>query len=416
MKKIKVSLIITTLLLFLALAGCGMEDTNDEADPEARDIIPVEVEAVGRKTIARYVELSGEVDADGHVTVASQLGGKVEEIMVGVGDNVGKGDTLLRLDNRELASQLNRTEAELEQARQNYYLTRDVGLPQQLTQADNRLREAELEYENTRKNLERIKSLYEADAVSLEELEQVETRYELVKMAYETALDSLAKEKESQQRELAMLEAQLKSAGEALEAARLNYEKSFLDAPISGTVTSVKAKKGQEVNPGTPLVTIVDYNSMYVELKLTERLLTEIEEGTEVFIELPITAEQYRGTVDEIDLTPLEGTRTYPAKAYFEVDEILVRIGQQASLQVLAEREADTLVVPAGAVLNDNDTITVFVVEDSLAREQTITTGIHSENEIEVLDGLNEGEKLVIEGQHFLHDGQQVEIVGGDQD
>ncbi len=411
MKNSKILGVAALLLVLLAAAGCG--SPVDGSDAALEDTISVSVMEVGRTTIERYVEQSGTVDSDGNVSVASQLGGKVKEIEVTVGTQVEKGEILLRLDNEELHAQLRRTEAEMEQMEQNYYISKNIGLPQKLTQAENRATEAALEYENIQKSLERVTALYEIGAVSQEELEQLQSRYAVVTMAYETAQASLAREKESQVRELAMLEAQLESARAALASTRLNFEKSLLVAPIQGTVTSVIAKIGQEVNPGTPLVSLVDFSKTYVEMNLTERLLTEIQEGTTALIEMPGTGRQYEGTVEVIDLSPLQGTRSYPAKAYFEADTH-VRIGQQAVLRVLAERVEQVLAVPSGAILKDNDTSRVFVVEDGIARERIVETGISNEEAVEILEGLSEGEQLVVAGQQFLHDGRLVEIVGGE--
>ena len=412
MKQRIILVLAALLLLSLAVAGCSNEIPVEVTDAGIEDIIPVSVMDVGISTIERYVEQSGTVDSDGNVSVTSQLGGKVKEIEVTVGNRVEKGDILLRLDNEELLAQLRRTEAEVEQMEHNYYISKNIGLPQKLAQAENRVTEAAIEYENTQKSLERITILYENDAVSQQELEQIKSRYALVKMGYETAQDSLAREKESQLRELAMLEAQLKSARAALTSTRLNFEKSLLKAPIQGTVTSVKARIGQEISPGTPLVSLVDYTSMYININLTERLLAEIQEGTTALIEIPGTGKQYQGTVAVIDLTPLQGTRSYPAKAYFAADNH-VRIGQQAVLQVLAERAEAVLAVPSGAILRDNDTSRVFVVENGAAREKIVKTGLYSEELVEILEGLSAGEKLVVAGQQFLHDGRPVEIVGG---
>ena len=412
LKKNSFILGLAALLLLFVVGGCSNGGAVGETEAEMEDI-PVEVMEVGRKTIERYVEQSGNIDSDGHVNVTSQLVGKVEEIAVSVGSQVEKGATLVRLDNKELASQLRRTEAELEQVEHSYYISKNIGLPQKLAQAENRVKEAAIEYENTKKSLERITALYEVDAVSQEDLEQVESRYTLVKMGYETAQDSLAREKESQGRELSILEAQLKSARAALESTRLNFQKSRLEAPIQGTVTSVTAKIGQEISPGTPLVTLVDYTSTYVELNLTERLLAEIQEGTDVLIEIPLTGKQYQGTVEVIDLTPLPGTRTYPAKAYFETDSH-VHMGQQATLQVLVERAEEVLAIPSHSIMKDHDTNTVFVVEEGIARERIVITGVNSGATVEILEGLHEGEKLVVEGQQFLHDGRHVKIVDGE--
>ncbi len=210
------------------------------------------------------------------------------------------------------------------------------------------------------------------------------------------------------------MQAQLRDAEIGLESAQAAYDKTRLKAPVSGTVSSVLTRLGQEASPGTPMVTLVDYDSLFVEATITERQLELVSEGDAVLIQVPTLGEEFPGTIKEIALAPAEGTRSYPFKAYFDEPADAVRMGQHANLLLTAREVRDGLVIPRRAVIEEEGVYRVFVVEDGLARERILELGMMTEDDVEVLSGLEENDRLIIRGQQYVADGEPVEIVGGD--
>ena len=425
------SLAAFALLLLAAAAlgaGCGIGSGQEETENGANEAIAVEVQAVAEGDLAAHVEISGEVDSDGNVALIPQVNGTVARIAASVGERVESGQVLLELENEDLATQLRQAESRLDQVRLQLAAAREVHLPRQLDRLESEvaqlaesLRQLEITYSDARRSFERTAELYQEEIISLHEYEKVEMELEMLesrvrqtRSQYESALRQLEMERVSQVRELAQLEAQLRDAQIGLDAARLAYEKTRLKAPVAGTVSSLNARLGQEVGPGVPLATLVDYDALYVRARITERQLELIATGDTVLIQVPTLGEEFPGTVQEIALAPQEGTRSYPVKVYFDQPAERARIGQLANLLLVTQEAREALVVPRRAIIEENGVFRAYVVEDGVARERLLELGLTREDAVEVREGLQQGEQLVIRGQQFLEDGSPVQIVGGE--
>ncbi len=353
----------------------------------------------------------------------------------------------------QMPRQIDRLESELEQlaeglrqAESQLESTRKLGTEKLREQLGRQLNEAQIYYDEVKRSFERSEQLYQAEIISQADYERAETEYksassrlesarEMLRLEeeslekeiealesqvrqmrtqYESASRQLEMERISQGREKTLLEAQLQEAEIGLEGARIAYEKTRLKAPVSGTVSSMTARLGQEVSPGMPLVTLVDYDTLYVKAQITERQLELIAEGDNVSIQVPTLGEEFPGTVREIALTPQEGTRSYPVKVYFDQPAEAVRIGQLANLFLVVQEAREVLVIPRRAVIAEDDVFRAYVVENGVAWERLLELGLVREDFVEVLSGLQEGERLIIRGQQFIEDGTPVQIVGGE--
>ncbi len=413
-------------LLTAAGIGCGTGSGQEDAVTE-NEKTAVEVERIKKGDLEEHVEISGTIDSDGNVTLVPQINGTVGRIAVSVGDRVESGQVLVELDNEDVATQVRQAESRLQQVRLQLDTAREVQMPRQIDRMESELaqlmeslKQLEITHEDAMRSYERTRELYQEGIIPLADYEKVETeiknlesRQRQTQSQYDAALRQLDMEKVSHQRETAMLEAQLRDAEIGLDAARLTLEKTRLKAPVSGNVSSVMIRIGQEINPGTPVATLVDYDSLYVKAQITERQLELASEGEAVVIQVPTLDQEYSGTVREIALAPQEGTRSYPIKAYFDTPVEQVRIGQHANLLFLTQEARETLVIPRRAVIEENGVYYAFVVEDGVARERLLELGMTREDAVEVLSGLTENEQLIVRGQHYIEDGDPVDIVGG---
>jgi HlyD family secretion protein len=402
--------IILPLLLLVFLAGCNQEAAINGEDSEPE--IPVEVIKVERGYLENHVELSGEVNAESNVTAVPRVNGTISTIKVDVGDQVRKGDLLIVLENKDMDTHVSQAEASLAQARAVLTSTRDVSLPKRTEQLRSGVEQAGINYNMVKNTYERMEVLYQEELISQVEFENTEREYHLVSSQYQSAQEQLRMEEEGIAKELAALEAQVDLAETALAAARSQLEYTRITAPIDGTVTLINAQQGNETAPGTPLLNIVDFNSIYVEVKITERLLGTLENGLPVRIKIPTTDAVYDGTIKEISLSPLPGTKAYLMKASFDADE-LVRLGHHAQLEVITEK-AGGVIIPRTALLKEEDTEYVYVMEEHKAQKRELKLGLKTDHDVEVKEGLSEGDSLIVKGQHLLHEDAKIILVGGD--
>jgi membrane fusion protein, copper/silver efflux system len=183
-------------------------------------------------------------------------------------------------------------------------------------------------------------------------------------------------------------------------------------APISGTVLTKKAFKGQYIKTGEPLFEMGDLARLWFHAEVYERDLPDIRIGQKAIVTTPtVPGREFEGTVTFID--PNFDARTRSTKVRIEVDNPLVKSGQHGHNRVLphrayAEAEIDAnlgeaLVVPRSAVLRDGRRTVVYVEKSPGAYEQRIVrTGRVGDAGIEILDGLKEGERVVAQGNLMI--------------
>ncbi len=411
MKRSFIIFIILQVFLLACLAGCYQETAPGEETPPQE--VPVEVAKVEKGNLEKHIELSGEINAEGNATVIPKINGTITAIRVKVGDQVKKGDLLITLENKDLDTHVSQAEASLAQAQANLVSTKDVSLPKRKEQLRSSLEQAEINFNTVKNTYERMEKLYQEELISQMEFENAEREYQLATSQYQSAQEQFRMEQEGIAKELAALEAQVHLAETGLAAARSNYEHTKITAPISGTVSMINAQLGNEAAPGTPLLNIVDFNNVYVEVKITEKLLGILKNGLSAKVEIPATEAVYNGTIREISLAPLPGTKTYLMKVSFDAEGI-VRLGNHARLKIITEKVEDVLVIPRNAVLKKDNTEFVYVMEDNRAKKRELKLGLQTDHYVEVQEGLDEGDLLIVKGQHLLSNDVRTAIVGGE--
>ena len=400
------------LLILVFASGCN-NPAEEKREGTEKNPVPVEVQAVAKESLEKHQKFSGEVDSHRNVSLTAGVNGEVYSINVKTGDRVEKGQLLVELKNEELLAQVRQADASLEQARASYISTREHGIPRRVRELENVFETAEIEYNSAYTDYERMKELYEAGAVARTEYDGARTRYEGTESRFYHAKDQLEMEKQATDAELAVIRAQVSQAEAGAAAARTVLDNLRLEAPFSGTVSVVDVTMGEKISPGAPLITLVDFDRLYVALELTERSLAYMREGTEVGVKVPGAGFEGEGTVEEVALTPRPGGRSYSVKVFFRPD-IPLQLCVHADLLVPLKSVEEAVVIPRRALLEEEDDFYAFTVEDGVALKRPLELGIMTGESAEVIKGLKEGEELVVRGQHYLEDGERVEVrVGG---
>lgn len=192
-----------------------------------------------------------------------------------------------------------------------------------------------------------------------------------------------------------------------------SYAQSPVEAAISGTVISMPVHVGDMITPQSPVATIGDLRDLQIETYIPERFIASLRAGQpgEVRFEA-FPGELFQARVTEIDpvVDPVSralGIRLEPARW-----DRRVRPGMFASIELTTESRSGVLTVPRDSVLRYYGETVVFVADlEGTAHRRSVTLGIEGEKNFEVLEGLEEGEQIVIEGQNFLGDKDRIRIV-----
>jgi len=347
-------------LAVFALLGSGVAcNRNDEAragTPEGggpgqggmNRVVPVEVVAAETGRISRGVTVSGNIEPIRVVTVNSQISGGVRAINVEEGTVVRQGTVLAELDDREIAAQLASAEAAWEVADATFRRSEQLRERQVITEA---------EYERDRA----------AAAAAAAERDQLRTR-----LGYTT-----------------------------------------VRSPINGVILEKNVEAGDAVGVQTGLFTIADVSTMVVRVRVSELDVVDIQQGDAVDLVLDaIPDTTLTGRVRRIFPAADPQSRLVPVEvALTDASARRARPGFLARVTFALGSKDGVLLVPASAVVRDVSGEAVYVIADDHARRRPVQTGLTSEGRIEIAQGLEPGEVVVITGTSDLRDGTAVRVM-----
>jgi RND family efflux transporter MFP subunit len=242
-----------------------------------------------------------------------------------------------------------------------------------------RLTQAEVEAENQRARFERTEKMFDTNLVSAEEFDSARS--------------------------------DLRTAEAALELAAYELSLARVTAPFTGRVTVRSVDLGENVSNGTPLFTLVDMRRLLARVHVPAREFRAITAGQPVKLTVDSSGDKLAGTIDLI--SPVIDATSGTIKVTVAITDFpaTTRPGDFAEVAIETDRHIDTLLVPRIAVVSEKGEQVVFVVEEDRAVRRTVTVGYQDDRQTEILEGLGEGEPVVVQGQRALKDGQPVKIL-----
>ncbi|MBE0467002.1 MAG: efflux RND transporter periplasmic adaptor subunit [Candidatus Desulforudis sp.] len=361
--------LVVILGLLAVLSGCATEPGEQEED--AAVAVFVAKAEMGR--LSRGDFLTGKVAARAEIHVVPKMAGKVAAVTVDVGDRVQAGQVLLRFEVPELEAQLRQAEAGVAQAESG------------LVQAQLSLEQAEADYE-------RMKYLFDQEAIPAAEFEKVEMNY---KMARDQAEN--------------LRPAQLRQAEAQLEYVQANLANAVVASSITGLVAARNVDPGEMASQTTPVFTIVDIDQVRVEVSASEKLVNRIKTGQEVAVLVTaVSSEPLTGKVFSVAPAADPRTRTYPVRIELPNPEHQLKPGMFAEVD-FGTAEDESVLVPRDAVFQRAGVNAVFVYADGRVEFREVVPGPSDGRTIVVHEGLETGETVVVSGQDVLEDGMEVE-------
>jgi membrane fusion protein (multidrug efflux system) len=206
--------------------------------------------------------------------------------------------------------------------------------------------------------------------------------------------------------------AALESAEAQLESARIQLAYTEIRAPFEALVVTRYVRRAEHVNSGTPLFRVSDFNPLLCPVEVPEKDLPRLRKGQPARLRVEAFPGE-RFTARVLRIRPTVNAATGTVTVTLEVDgRGRLRPGMFASVYLQTDTHEDALVIPRKALVLDSIGDTVFVRVDGAAARREVMLGFREEDEVEVLQGLNEGEELIVLGQDGLADGTPVTVLG----
>lgn len=367
----KKALILALTVLSLAACKEGAQPVAGRAaaDPSLVDPAPelraqLRLGEVERSMISETLRVAGQIDFDEQhlARIGATVTGRVTQIDALLGQEVKKGDVLARLNSSELSSQ------------QLSYL------------------KARAQLELNRRNAERARSLLAADVISAAELQRRESEYQISRAEARAAADQL------------LLLGVTAQAIERLGTQGAVNSLTPVVASIGGVVVERKLAPGQVVQPADSLFVIADLSRVWAEAEVPEQQVSQVRVGQAVAILVPALGnEKLTGKLIFVGQTVNPETRTVLVRTELDNREGRLKPAMLATMLIEA-RPVERLVVPASAVVRENDEDHVFVLLDEHSfRLSKVKLGPEQQGRRVVLSGLQGGEKIVVEGAFHLN-------------
>lgn len=347
------SKLLVLVLLISFLAGCD----NEESSIDTEIKIPVSVVAIKEQSISNFIETTGTVYSSKEGVEKSQLSGSYRlqtnpqtGESFALGDFVKAGQLLITLEDAEYENGL-----QLEGKKLNLEL------------ADN--------------NLKKQQSLHEKGGVTLTELKNASVEYVNAKYAYENAL--------------------------------IQKEKMSVRAPFDGTIVELPYYTGGvRIDQAMDLFKIMKYDRLLLDIKLPEKYLLEVRKGQEVNItNYNLDRDTLAGFIWQISPVINPDTRTFQSMLEIRNDDLMLRPGMFVKAAILSEKRDKTIVIPKETIISRQNGKVVYIVENGIASEKSIKTGLENQDVIEVLDGLKINDRLVISGYETLRNNSKVSVI-----
>lgn len=361
------------LLTVAILAGCNQDGGKTAAapagdpalvEPGQELLAQLKLAPVSRQQVVETLRVAGQIDFDERrlARIGATITGRVTEIDAVLGQVVSKGEVLARLNSSELTSQ-------------------------QLTYL-----KARAELELNRRNAERARALFEADVIAAAEMQRRESQYQISVAETRAAADQLQL--------LGVTQAAIERLGKQGAVNSLTP----VVATLNGVVVDRKLAQGQVVQPADTLFVVADLSRLWAEAEVPEQQVAQVRVGQSVSIEVPALGnEKLVGKLVYVGQTIDPATRTVHVRSELDNRDGRLKPAMLASMLIEA-KPVDRLVVPAGAVVRENDEDHVFVAQgEGVFRLVRVKLGPAQAGMRVLLSGLKGGESLVVDGAFHLN-------------
>lgn len=394
-------------------AGPGGSAPAGNMAPAASVAISVETKAIKPETIEKYINVSTKVTASNEVSVLPKVSGTVRKVNVNLGDNVKAGDVLFEIDDTSLRIAAEQAAASLASAQANYDINIGATLENNIKQLQSSVDSLQIQYDDLLRDLENTKVLYEAGSKSKLELDTMQSGVDKLRLQLDTSKENLRLTREK------TIEGTKKSALAGLQQAELLYENAQtqlgytkVKAEIDGVISTCNVTPGSMASPQSPAITIVNTDKLKFTFNISDDYINKVSVGSKAYITVTAASETpYEGTVTHISPAANSSSLLYPVEIYIDKTDYLIKPGMFASLKLVVDRRENTVSVPLNAVLTRGGDKFVYVVDDkNVAHKKKVDTGIQNDENIEIVSGVQNGDKVVVVGQSFLSDGSTVNV------
>jgi len=370
--------LLLSLAVMMAVTGCSQKSAANP--PEVKTAVARQME------IEKRIELSGVLVPSQTAEIASKTGGQIIFLGSRVGDRVKKDQVLIQLDTEALNGQKLAAEANLQAARAA------------AESAANQAAISKINLDAAQLNFDRTQQLFASGAVSQSSMDEAKDKLDIASQQFATASGPARSQ----------AAAAVNSAYANLKNIEVQLGNTTIRSPIAGIITTQNVNPGQVVTANTTLITLVDTSSLKLKTAIGQDRVTQLTPGQQVSIYVDSYNDRsFVGTISSIGPIAVSTGEVFPVEITLSNEDGLMA-GMSARSTLIIK--AQGIAVPLTAVQQENGQSFLFVAKEGQINRRLVRTGFGNDTEVLVLEGITEGEQVVITSLNSLTDGMQVKI------
>lgn len=396
------------LLLAAFLAGCS---SKPEAAPQP--LVSVQVAPVKQQSISETITTDAVLYPISQATITPKITAPVLKSFVQRGTKVHQGELLVTLENKDLAAAAQENRGNYEQAQAAASIAINNSVPEEVQKAELDTKAAKENLDAQQKVFDSRQNLFQQGAIPRKDLDASAVALVQARAQYDVAQKHLAGlQAVGHQQELKSAGAQLTAAEGKYRGAEAQLQYSEIRSPINGVVTDGPLYPGMVPQAGAPLITVMNLSQMIARAHIPQSQAVLLKKGNDASVKVAGADNAIKGKVILVSPALDPGSTTVEIWVQAPNPDGVLKAGSSASVTMVAKTVPDALVVPAPAVLTDEEGKKSLMVVggDSVAHKRDVETGIQTADSVQIVSGIKPGEQVVSTGAYGMANNTKVKV------
>lgn len=396
-----------SVLLGVTLASCSKEQ------PEAEAVTPVEVGAAVKGSIDEIVTADAVLYPKEQANITPKISAPVRKFLVNRGAHVKQGQLLAELENRDLIAAATESRGQLAQAESNARVA-TAGVPEQMTKAQSDVDSARASVDAAQKLYDSRQQLLGEGAIARKQVDEAQVALAQARAQLDTAQQHLSALQSVGRREMTTVAtAQVEAARGHHQSIQAQVAYSEIRSPISGVITDRPLYEGEMATAGMPLFTVMDLSAVVARVNLSQEQAKHVRVGQEGSLTPGDGGEPVAGKVTIVSPAVDPNSTTVQVWVQAPNPDERLRAGTSVHVTIVAGTVEGATLIPRAAVLpsDEGGEIAVVVDDKDVAHQRKLKLGVKEPEKVQVLEGVQPGDRVVTVGGVGLGDKAKVRIV-----
>ena len=400
---------VAALLLAILLSSCAKKEEKESEAPA-----PVQVTAVTQDTVRRTVAGDGVLFPKDQSSVMPKISAPVQKFYVNRGDHVKAGQLVAVLENRDLTATANEAKGAFDQAEANLRMTQGANVPEAVVKAQTDVTSAREAADAAKRVLDSRTELFKQGALARRQVEEAQVNYAKARgdlLADEEHLRALQSVGKEEQVKVAAAQVESAKSHEANAQAQLSYTRIL--SPKTGIIADRPLYEGDMASPTVALLTVMDISHVVARVNVPVAQAMLVRAGMPATLTFVDNPDQIEAKVTVV--SPATDPNSTTTQVWIEAANPGERLKPGASVHavIVAEQIKAATVVPVAAILPGEEGGQAVLVVDSssVVHRRAVRTGVRDGDKMQILNGCQPGEEVVIQGGVGLDDKAKVKVV-----